>query len=138
MKLLNKAKKSLGQNFLIDKNVINKIVKIGNIDKSKTTIEIGAGYGDLTNAISMEKPNKIFAIEKDKKISHFLKEKFKNYKNIEIINRDILNLIEKNNFGKNIMLPKIAFQILGTSKLHLGIQDPGSRKFSSPAWDAGI
>tara|TARA_Y100000590_G_scaffold449744_1_gene588360 strand:+ start:908 stop:1714 length:807 start_codon:yes stop_codon:yes gene_type:complete len=104
MKLLNKAKKSLGQNFLIDKNVINKIVKIGNIDKSKTTIEIGAGYGDLTNAISMEKPNKIFAIEKDKKLSHFLKEKFKNYKNIEIINRDILNLIEKNNFGKNIIV----------------------------------
>ena len=66
MKSLQKAKKSLGQNFLVDKNIINKIIKIGNINKNKTVMEIGAGYGNLTNAILYMKPKKIFAIEKDK------------------------------------------------------------------------
>ena len=66
MKFLQKAKKSLGQNFLIDNNIINKIVKIGNISKNKTVIEIGAGYGNLTKAIASAGPKKIFAIGKRK------------------------------------------------------------------------
>ena len=84
MKLFQKAKKSLGQNFLIDNNIINKIVKIGNVDKNKTVMEIGAGYGSLTKAIAYEKPKKIFAIEKDKKLVLFLKNKFKNHNNIKL------------------------------------------------------
>ena len=63
MKLLSKPKKSLGQNFLVDKNIINKIIKIGNINNSKVVMEIGAGYGNLTKAISLMKPRKILAIE---------------------------------------------------------------------------
>ena len=51
MKLLLKAKKSLGQNFLIDKNIIKKIIEIGNINKNKIIMEIGSGYGDLTKNI---------------------------------------------------------------------------------------
>ena len=51
MKLPQTAKKSLGQNFLIDKNIINKIIKIENIDKNKKILEIGAGYGNLTAPI---------------------------------------------------------------------------------------
>jgi len=51
MKLLLKAKKSLGQNFLIDKNIIKKIIEIGNINKNKIVMEIGPGYGDLTKNI---------------------------------------------------------------------------------------
>ena len=79
MKLLQKAKKSLGQNFLIDKNIINKIIKIENINKNKTIMEIGPGYGNLTKAISiLKKPKKIFAVEKDKKLFSFLENKFKN------------------------------------------------------------
>ena len=62
MKLPQAAKKSLGQNFLIDKNIINKIINIGNINKYKTIVEIGAGYGNLTTAITAMKPKKIFAI----------------------------------------------------------------------------
>ena len=42
------AKKSLGQNFLIDQNIINKIIKIGKIAENKTVLEIGPGYGNLT------------------------------------------------------------------------------------------
>ena len=93
MNFLHKPKKSLGQNFLIDKNIINKIVKIGNINKQKNVIEIGAGYGSLTEKIALENPKNIFAVEKDKKLAFFLKKKFNNKKNIKIINHDILNIL---------------------------------------------
>ena len=56
MQIEDKPKKSLGQNFLIDKNIINKIIKIGNIDKNRTVIEIGPGYGNLTQAIVSTSP----------------------------------------------------------------------------------
>jgi len=102
MKLLRKAKRSLGQNFLIDKNIINKIIEIGNVNKNKTVMEIGPGYGNLTKAIMRMEPNKVFAVEKDKKLAFLLKKKFKDYKNIKIVNRDILDIIEKKNLGKNI------------------------------------
>ena len=58
MKLLKPAKKSLGQNFLIDKNIINKIINISNIGKKDTVLEIGSGYGNLTEAIIKENPKK--------------------------------------------------------------------------------
>ena len=72
MQFENKPKKSLGQNFLIDKNIINKIIKIGNIDKNKSVMEIGPGYGNLTEAIISMNPKKILAVEKDKKLSLLL------------------------------------------------------------------
>ncbi len=104
MKLLQIPKRSLGQNFLTDKNIINKIVEIGNINKNKTVMEIGAGYGSLTHAIALREPKRILAIEKDKKLAIFLKNKFKNYNNIKIINRDALNIIKENNLKKNIIV----------------------------------
>ena len=63
MKLLGTAKKSLGQNFLIDNNIINKIIKISDINKNKIVMEIGAGYGNLTKSIVSMGPKKVFAIE---------------------------------------------------------------------------
>ena len=56
MQVIKKAKKSLGQNFLIDKNIINKIIEIGKINKNKNILEIGPGYGSLTNVIINKKP----------------------------------------------------------------------------------
>tara|TARA_Y100000590_G_scaffold227095_1_gene256432 strand:- start:895 stop:1686 length:792 start_codon:yes stop_codon:yes gene_type:complete len=82
-------KKSLGQNFLIDENVLNLIVKCGQIKKNDFVIEVGPGTGNLTEKILNEKPKKIVVIEKDKKLANFLKIKFNN--KIEIINKDILN-----------------------------------------------
>ena len=73
MKVIKKPKKSLGQNFLVDKNIINKIISVGNIDEKKTIVEIGSGYGSLTKEIALLKPKKIFAIEKDKDLSLLLK-----------------------------------------------------------------
>ena len=104
MKFLSKAKKSLGQNFLIDNNIINKIVKIGNLNKNKTILEIGPGYGNLTKVIALENPKKIFAVEKDKKLASILKGKLKNYANLKIINRDILDIIEEKNLEQNIVV----------------------------------
>ena len=98
------AKKSLGQNFLIDQNIINKIIKIGKIAENKTVLEIGPGYGNLTRKIANMKPKKILAIEKDKKLALFLKNIFKDFKNIKIINNDIFNIIENKNLGQNTIV----------------------------------
>ncbi len=104
MKLFHKPKKSLGQNFLIDNNIINKIVKIGNIDKNKLVMEIGAGQGHLTKKIALEGAKRIFAIEKDKKLVSLLKDKFKNYNNIKIIDRDVFDVIKDNKLEQNIIV----------------------------------
>ena len=104
MQIENNPKKSLGQNFLIDKNIINKIIKIGNINKNKTVIEIGPGYGNLTEAIVSMHPKKTLAIEKDKKLSFFLIKKFQNIKNIKVINEDILDIIKNKNLNNNSLV----------------------------------
>ena len=104
MNFFNIPKKSLGQNFLTDHNIINKIIKIGKIKKNKTVLEIGPGYGNLTKKILSMGPNKIFAIEKDTKLTSFLKENFKNFDNIKIINEDIFNIINKKNLGQNVIV----------------------------------
>ena len=86
-----KAKKSLGQNFLIDQNVIDRIVNILDL-KNKNILEIGPGTGNLTEGILRKNPKKVLVVEKDDNLSSFLKEKFK--KKIEIINKDILKIDE--------------------------------------------
>jgi len=87
-----KPKKSLGQNFLIDKNIIKKIVDIGNIKSDDFIFEVGPGSGNLTEFILKEKPSKIFVVEKDKKLIEVLKKKFANQ--INIIDGDILKISE--------------------------------------------
>ena len=104
MLIINKPKKSLGQNFLIDKNIINKIIKIGNIDKNKAVMEIGPGYGNLTEGIISMNPKNILAIEKDKKLSIFLKEKFQNTNSLKVINEDILSIIKKKKIKNNLLV----------------------------------
>ena len=104
MKLQEFPKKSLGQNFLIDNNIINKILKIGNIQKNKTILEIGAGYGNLTKKLASMNPKKIYAIEKDKKLIFFLKKNLATFKNVQIIEDDILNFIKQKHFGKNVIV----------------------------------
>ena len=86
-----KAKKSLGQNFLIDQNVIDRIVNILDL-KNKNILEIGPGTGNLTERILRKNPKKVLVVEKDDNLSSLLKEKFK--KKIEIINKDILKIDE--------------------------------------------
>ena len=86
-----RAKKSLGQNFLIDKNIINKIINIVDI-KDKTILEVGPGKGYLTASILKKKPKKFIVIEKDSELVSFLKKEFDNQ--IIIIEGDVLNINE--------------------------------------------
>ena len=86
-----KAKKSLGQNFLIDRDVLEKIVSTVKI-ADKEILEIGPGSGNLTSYILKKKPKKVFVIEKDDELSLILKEKFANQ--IEIMNDDVLKISE--------------------------------------------
>jgi len=86
-----KAKKSLGQNFLIDRSVLEKIVSITNI-ADKEVLEIGPGSGNLTTYILKQKPKKLYVVEKDDDLAILLKEKFDT--EIEIINNDILKVSE--------------------------------------------
>ena len=88
-----KAKKSLGQNFLIDRVVLEKIVSITDI-AHKEVLEIGPGSGNLTTYILKQKPKKLYVVEKDDDLALLLKEKFDT--EIEIINDDILKVSEGN------------------------------------------
>jgi len=85
-----KAKKSLGQNFLIDNNVLQKIIDVGEINQDSEVLEIGPGSGNLTKYIIKENPKKIYVVEKDNNLSSLLYKKFNNQ--INIINDDILNV----------------------------------------------
>ena len=83
-------KKSLGQNFLIDKNVIKKIVNLAVI-KNKNVIEIGPGKGALTDEILNKSPKSLYLIEKDRKLFEYLKKKYSKINSVKIFNDDILN-----------------------------------------------
>ena len=85
------AKKSLGQNFLIDREVLEQIVATTDI-ANKEILEIGPGTGNLTSYILKKKPKKLIVIEKDDELALLLKEKFTNQ--IEIINDDVLKIAE--------------------------------------------
>jgi len=85
------AKKSLGQNFLIDRNVLEQIVNTVEIE-NKEILEIGPGSGNLTEFILKKKPKKVYVIEKDNDLSLLLHKKFNN--EINIINEDILSISE--------------------------------------------
>ena len=69
-----KAKKSLGQNFLVDKNIIEKITNIINVH-DRIILEVGPGTGNLTSSLVEKKPKKIYVIEKDNDLSILLKKK---------------------------------------------------------------
>jgi len=86
-----KAKKSLGQNFLIDKNILEKIVSLIKIE-NKSILEVGPGTGNLTSCILKNNPKKLIVVEKDKYLANLLKKKFET--NVVIINEDILKIDE--------------------------------------------
>ena len=82
-------KKSLGQNFLIDLNIIKKIINLSNI-QNRHVIEIGPGNGELTDEIIKNKPKSITLIEKDFDLTKRLKKKYSENQNLIIFNDDIL------------------------------------------------
>ncbi len=86
-----KANKSLGQNFLISEEVVEKIVESADIKEDDLVIEIGPGLGTLTKQL-LEKAGKVICIELDTKMIKILEDRFALYKNFEIINEDILKV----------------------------------------------
>jgi len=96
---LIKAKKSLGQNFLIDREVLEKITNVVQI-KDKTILEVGPGTGNLTSFILKKNPKKMFVIEKDDDLAINLNENFKDQ--LTIINDDILHVDENLIFDNKV------------------------------------
>ncbi len=95
-------KKSLGQNFLIDKKIIKLIVEEGNINNNDTILEVGPGNGALSQFILEKKPKKFILIEKDKRLVNILKDKFD--KNIIILNEDMMKVEYENYFTQNLII----------------------------------
>ena len=96
-----KAKKSLGQNFLIDRNILEKITNVTQI-KNKIILEVGPGTGNLTSFILKKNPKKMYVIEKDDDLSDNLNEIFSNQ--LTIINDDILKVNENSLFKDKVIV----------------------------------
>lgn len=110
-----KPKKSLGQNFLRDQEVLKKIIEVAKIKSDDNILEIGPGEGALSEKL-MENAGKIIAIEKDDNLAKMLDSKWKRSDKIKVINSDILEvnlteLIEKNNFQNYKVIANIPYYI---------------------------
>ena len=97
-----RAKKSLGQNFLIDKKIISLIVKAGDINKDDKVLEVGPGTGALTEQILEQNPKDFTVIEKDLRLVKILKEKFGDQ--VKIINDDMLKFSYKKYYSQNLII----------------------------------
>ena len=86
-----KANKSLGQNFLVNSEVVDSIVDSSEISKEDMIIEIGPGLGTLTKYL-LEKAGKVLCIELDTRMIKILEDRFENYENFEVINQDVLKV----------------------------------------------
>mgnify|MGYP001315843080 CR=1 FL=1 len=104
-----KAKKSLGQNFLIDENIIKKITNLFNL-KNKIILEVGPGTGNLTNSLLKCKAKKVYVIEKDDNLASLLEKKF--FNEITVINEDILKVkVDKLNEEKLMVFGNLPYNI---------------------------
>jgi 16S rRNA (adenine1518-N6/adenine1519-N6)-dimethyltransferase len=113
------SKKSLGQNFLIDKNVLEKIIKVADLSKKDTVLEIGPGLGVLTCELC-QKAGNVTAVEKDEKLVEVLKRTCKDFKNLKIIKGDVLP-------ATSYQLPADNYKIV--ANLPYNITAPVIRKF---------
>lgn len=95
------ANKSLGQNFLINEDVVDAIISASKVCKEDVVIEIGPGLGTLTKPL-LERAGKVVCVELDKRMLSILKQRFIAYKNLEIINEDILKLDLKSKINEEL------------------------------------
>jgi 16S rRNA (adenine1518-N6/adenine1519-N6)-dimethyltransferase len=84
-------RKRWGQHFLIDRNILSKIIQAADIDKKDVVLEIGPGLGEMTTALS-KKARKVIAVEIDSQLVGILKDKMKGTPNVEVVRGDILKL----------------------------------------------
>ena len=112
-----KPKKSLSQNFLIDKNISKKIVD-QTVVKGNDIIEIGPGYGFLTDSILEKNPKKVYLIEKDTNLKKILIKKYQNNKKVNIIGDDIF-LTDLSEFKNLIIISNLPYNISSKIILYL-------------------
>ena len=98
------SNKRLGQHFLTNKQIVTDILRAGEISKKDIILEVGPGKGVLTEAL-VQKAKKVIAVEKDKELVEYLREKFSKYQNIEIIYGDILKI-------SNLSFPTSKFKVV--------------------------
>ena len=104
-------KKSLGQNFLIDKNIIGKIMNLTKV-KDRNIVEIGPGKGALTDEIIKKKPKTLLIIEKDNLLIDLLIEKYSKFRNVKVVNGDILKFdLEKNMKSNSVIFGNLPYNI---------------------------
>ena len=128
---MKKAKKSLGQNFLIDKNIINKILSLAKI-KDRNIVEIGPGKGALTDEIIKKKPKTLLIIEKDNLLFDLLIEKYSKFKYVKVVNADILKFdLEKNIKSNSVIFGNLPYNISSQILVKLIKFEKWPPKFSS-------
>ncbi|MDD4871690.1 MAG: 16S rRNA (adenine(1518)-N(6)/adenine(1519)-N(6))-dimethyltransferase RsmA [Kiritimatiellae bacterium] len=86
-----KPSKLLGQNFLIDRNILDIIIKTAGLTSADHVLEIGPGLGVVTQQL-LDKAGSVIAVEKDKRLFAYLQEKFKDVPNLRLINADMLDV----------------------------------------------
>ena len=96
------AKKSLGQNFLNNKEIISLIIEQGNINTKDIVLEVGPGTGSLTKYILDKNPKEFFIIEKDERLVDYLNKKFGS--KIKIHNEDMMKFSYRNFYDKKIII----------------------------------
>jgi len=114
--------KKLGQNFLIDKNIVKKIIKFSEVSQNDVILEIGSGLGILTGELA-DLSKKIYGIEIDNRLCSYLKDKLSIYDNIEIIHGDVLEIEIPNH---NKVISNIPYTITGPliDKIFFNINSP--------------
>jgi len=115
-----KCKKRLGQNFLVDQNTLQIIIKSLELNKEDCILEIGTGIGTLASALS-PLVKQIITFEKDKKLAHLLKESLSFSDNIEIIFEDIMNFNLANFFKQKRTIGKKIEKIVGNLPFYISI-----------------
>lgn len=100
--MIHNSKKKLGQHFLTSKKIAERMASAAHITLRDIILEIGPGKGMLTDALILQNPKKIIAIEKDKKLIPILREKYKNEKRIEIIEGDIRTMFNRASLKKKL------------------------------------
>jgi 16S rRNA (adenine1518-N6/adenine1519-N6)-dimethyltransferase len=117
--------KRMGQNFLIDKSILQKIITAAELKLNDVVLEIGPGIGTLTQELA-KNAKQVIAVEKDKKMCEILKKTLKNLKNVEILNNDILK-IESWSLIENCKLKIENYKVV--ANLPYYITSPIIRKF---------
>jgi len=84
-------KKRLGQHFLVDRNILNKVIRTAQVEKGDMVLEVGPGLGEMTLALAQH-AKKVIAIEIDSKLAVILKQKVEDFSNVEVVQKDILKM----------------------------------------------